>query len=154
MGQNNSSSTLDICGMRPVVDDFLAACCHVESTTACQLNDLALALALFMLQQPNVRRDLAGRLDEPNYSHGRSVNGVVYDLHVWHNIARRCLLHHLPRYHGIHIVSGAPGYIVTLGVRVEKWPSSVTKTDGRWVIIVDTGGAATDFLTKPFTYFT
>ena len=121
---------------------------------ACQLDDLALALALFMLQQPNVRRDLAGRLDEPKYSYGRSTNGVVYDLHIWHGIARRCLLHHLQRYHGIRIVSGAPGYIVTLGVRVEKWPSSVTKADGRRVMIADTGGAATEFLTKPLSYFT
>ena len=111
--------------------------------SSCRLDDLALALALFILQQDSLRRDLSGKLNEPGFCRmlPKEKALIAYNITKWKELAEECLTYNL-KGDGVHLI--LPMRII-LGLHIRNWPiSEVVRCKGNMVVIKDATGPATD----------
>lgn len=140
-------SRLDMTCYKDAVDAFLMNHCEIDTSVACDLDELSIAFAFFLLTQKDIRRKISTALNEP-CTYRLPHMCFLYDMEKWKAVSKDCLCFHLSSRNGIHVL--AIGREMVLGVRIAQWPScnDIAILEGKLINIADKTGAACDYVMK------
>lgn len=149
MGGYSSKEAADIAAK--LMDEFVMAHCEIDVASSCNLDELSIAFALFILKNHGIRRKLCCLFDEPDLLREQQdkkwILQPVYNFRKWHYIAEKALRSKLAHVHFLSVGSNT----VVLGIRIKRLPENViARSQGSHIILQDRGDATVDYIMKPF----